>query len=99
MNVTEDEAFSQSVSVLVCQQWQQHSAVGLRAAPRQHQHSLHHLAKHTHKGLHISPQLPALSGTSSAAGCLSGEVISHNPRDSACASVCVVIGPLRPPSL
>lgn len=39
-------------SLFVCQQ--QHSAVGLRAAPTQHQHSLHHLTKHTHKGLHIS---------------------------------------------
>lgn len=41
-----------SVSVFVCQQ--HHSAVGLRAAPTQHQHSLHHLTKHTHKGLQIS---------------------------------------------
>lgn len=43
------------------------------------------------QGLTDFPQLPALSETSSSAGCLSGEVISHNPRDSACAAMCVVI--------
>lgn len=77
--------------MFVCQQ---HIA-GLRAAPTQRQHSLHHLA-HTHTQIHTEgliepPQLPALSSASSAAGYLSGEVISHNPWDSTCASMCVVI--------
>lgn len=81
----------QRVSLCLCV-----SSILLGLGQRQPNASTHYITSRAHTQIHTEgliepPQLPALSSASSAAGCLSGEVISHNPWDSTCASMCVVI--------